>query len=76
MAMSDDLAMLGALLGGTHAMRAAEQKFLPKWPTEDQVAYTYRIHSATLFPAYARTIKTLAGKPFLCRRCGGLRVGR
>ena len=64
MAMSDDLAMLGALLGGTHAMRAAEQKFLPKWPTEDQVAYTYRIHSATLFPAYARTIKTLAGKPF------------
>jgi hypothetical protein len=53
-----------ALMQGTDAMRAANTAYLPKWPNEDQDSYNFRLATATLFPAYSRTIKTLVGKPF------------
>jgi hypothetical protein len=53
-----------ALIGGTRAMRAAGKKYLPKWPAEEQEAYDARLSVAVLFPAFARTVKTLTGKPF------------
>ena len=53
-----------ALLGGTKAMRAAGQKFLPKWPNEDDESYQARLNTATLFPAFSRTLGVMAGKPF------------
>lgn len=53
-----------ALLGGTWAMRKAGPTYLPKWPNEGQLAYEMRLSVSTLFPAYKRTVETLAGKPF------------
>jgi hypothetical protein len=63
-AMEPDWELARALLGGTRAMREAGQKYLPKWPNEDQKAYDCRLASAVLFPAYKRTVDTLTGKPF------------
>lgn len=56
--------LIDALLGGTAAMRAAGEKYLPKWPAEDQEAYKVRLAVATLFPAYQRTVEVLSAKPF------------
>lgn len=53
-----------ALLGGTVAMRAAGQTYLPKWPNEEQPSYNTRLGVATLFPAFGRTIGVMSGKPF------------
>jgi hypothetical protein len=62
--MSQDWELAAALLGGTSKMRAAGEKFLPKWPGEDADSYKCRRDTATLFPAYLRTVETLTGKPF------------
>lgn len=56
--------LIDALLGGTDAMRAAGEKYLPKWPGEDKDAHATRLAVATLFPAYQRTIEVLGAKPF------------
>jgi hypothetical protein len=63
-AMQPDWELSRALLGGTRAMRAAGKKFLPQWPNEEDAAYDARLGTAVLFPAYKRTVETLAGKPF------------
>lgn len=63
-AMRVDWALAEALLGGTRAMRAAGQTYLPRWPKEEAEAYTTRLAVSVLFPAYKRTVQTLAGKPF------------
>ena len=62
--MAEDWLLIDALMGGTNAMRKQSTKFLPKWPVEDQEAYSLRLATATLFPAYARTVSVLVGKPF------------
>ncbi len=62
--MSPDWALCRDLLGGTRAMRAAGKRHLPQWPNEEATSYAARLASAVLFPAYARTVQTLAGKPF------------
>lgn len=56
--------LVRALLGGTAAMREAGQKYLPRWPKEEQESYAARLGTAVLFPATSRTVTTLAGKPF------------
>lgn len=63
-AMSRNWAIAAALLGGTQAMRDAAQKFLPKWPNEEAESYQARLSTATLFPAFGRTLGVMAGKPF------------
>lgn len=62
--MSEAWALIEALMGGTNAMRSAGKTYLPQWPAEDPKAYEGRLGTATLFPAYARTISVLSGKPF------------
>jgi Domain of unknown function (DUF4055) len=62
--MRPDWALVAALLGGTRTMREAGQTYLPKWPKEETEAYTTRLSVSVLFPAYQRTVQTLAGKPF------------
>lgn len=64
LAMAQHWALVTALLGGTAAMRAAGETFLPKQPREDREDYDYRLKTATLFPAYSRTVDVMAGKPF------------
>lgn len=56
--------MATALLGGTNAMRAAKAVYLPKWPMEADDTYESRLAKSTLFPAYRRTVFTLAARPF------------
>jgi Domain of unknown function (DUF4055) len=56
--------MISALLGGTAAMRAAGETFLPRFPNESDDSYKTRLGTATLLPAFKRTAATLAAKPF------------
>ncbi|MEO8837560.1 MAG: DUF4055 domain-containing protein [Herbaspirillum sp.] len=64
-AMSADLVKIDALMGGTMALRAAGERYLPKWPMEDQKSYDFRLKTSTLYNAFARTIENMAGKPFI-----------
>ena len=63
-AMQTDWSLSAALLGGTRTMRAAQFEYLPQWLNEADISYQRRLASATLYPAYARTIDTLSSKPF------------
>lgn len=62
--MAEDWSLIDALMGGTKAMRQAGKTYLPQWPAEDNQGYTTRLATATLFPAYSRTVSVLTGKPF------------
>jgi hypothetical protein len=63
-AMATQWGIVDALLGGTPAMRKAGQKWLPKFPAEDDRAYDKRLNVSTLYPAFRRTLTVMAGKPF------------
>lgn len=63
-AMTEGWAKIDALCGGTDTMRAAGQKYLPKFPREDQDSYDYRVKTSTLFNGLGRTIENMAAKPF------------
>lgn len=52
------------LMGGTLGMRAAGTRRLPRWSADDDADYLTRLGTAVLFPAYARTVSVLTGKPF------------
>ena len=62
--MAAEWPTIDALLGGTRGMRRAGMALLPKWPNEADEAYTNRLATATLFPAFRRTLGVMAGKPF------------
>lgn len=62
--MRENWTLIDALMGGTRAMRGASKRYLPKWPAEDEASYQSRLQTATLFPAYSRTVSVLTGKPF------------
>lgn len=63
-AMAENYPVIGALLGGTTAMRKAGSEYLPQWPNETDDSYANRLSTATLFPAFGRTCEVLTGKPF------------
>jgi len=52
------------LMGGTAAMKAAGQKWLPKEDGEKQKAYDARLSRSVLYNAYKRTVLGLARRPF------------
>ena len=62
-ALRKQWAVLEALQGGTPAMRQ-KKALLPQWPAEEGGAYLARLSTATLFPAYRRTVGVMSGKPF------------
>jgi len=62
--MAQHWPMIDALIGGTCSMRKAGKAYLPKWPNEEEKSYETRLESATLFPAFARTVEVLSAKPF------------
>lgn len=64
LALSAHWPMLSALMGGTSAMRAAGESYLPKWPNEEAESYKSRLKVATLYPAFSYTAAVMAGKPF------------
>lgn len=63
-ALAEAWPLLQALQDGTAAMRLASRTYLPQWPAEENAAYAARLATATLFPAYRRTVGVMAGKPF------------
>lgn len=63
-ALAGEWTTLEALQAGTSAMRAQGKSLLPQWPAEESDAYQSRLATATLFPAYRRTVSVMAGKPF------------
>lgn len=63
-AMAESWSLIADLMGGTATMRRAGARHLPQWPAEDALAYKERLNTATLFPAYARTVSVLTGRPF------------
>ena len=56
--------MILALLSGTSAMRKGTTKYLPQWPNEQAESYASRLATATLYPAFSRTVEVMASKPF------------
>ena len=64
LAMNPDIQLCRDLMNGTKAMREAAERNLPRWPNEDAETYAARLAISTLFPAYSRTVQTLAAKPF------------
>ena len=55
--------VISDLLGGTDALRS-KPIHMPQQPAESDEDYAYRLQTATVFPAFARTAGVLAGKPF------------
>lgn len=53
-----------ALMGGTRAMRAAGETYLPKFPAESVVAYKARRDSSWLFNGYRKTVRDMTGRVF------------
>jgi hypothetical protein len=62
--MQADWAKVDSLMGGTRAMRAAGETYLPRWPQEDTASYDFRLKTTTLYNAFKRTVENMAGKPF------------
>lgn len=62
--MAKNWPIVDALMGGTAGMRAAGRAYLPQWPAEADDSYKSRLATATLFPAFRRTLSVMAGKPF------------
>lgn len=53
-----------ALMGGTHAMRAAGETYLPREPRESLKAWECRRDRTVLFNGYRKTVGDMAGKVF------------
>lgn len=56
--------VIETLLGGTEAMRAAGETYLPKHTEETQTGYDERVQAAVLLNMVEQTLDTLSGKPF------------
>ncbi len=63
-AMAPDWELIGDLQGGTRAMRAAGERWLPREPRESLEAYRIRLSRTVLFNGFGRAVQTLSGKPF------------
>lgn len=63
-AIADAAALPRALMGGTKAMRAAGEKYLPKEPAETVEAYANRLKRTTLFNGFGKTVSDMTGKVF------------
>ncbi|KQI67038.1 hypothetical protein AN189_17595 [Loktanella sp. 3ANDIMAR09] len=53
-----------ALMGGTKAMRAAEQTYLPKFTAETEDTYRERLKLSWLFNGYRKTVRDMTGRVF------------
>lgn len=62
--MAADLGLVNALMGGTDAMRAAGELYLPREPKETVEAYRNRLSRSVLYNAFNDTIQKMVGKPF------------
>jgi hypothetical protein len=62
--MSPYWEMIECINGGAETMRAAGEKYLPKFENETQADYRHRRHAAPFTNIYGDVSKNLASKPF------------
>lgn len=67
--MQPEWQIVDALMGGTLAMRAAGEAYLPRWPKETRDAdgydpYLFRLKTSTLLPAFQETVRNNVGRVF------------
>lgn len=62
--MSPDWQLVDDLQGGTRAMRAAAQAWLPMEPKEKIEVYALRLGRSFLYNGYSETVTRLSAKPF------------
>jgi hypothetical protein len=62
--MAEKWALPRALMGGTAAMRAHGEVYLPKEVAETDPSYKQRLRRSTLFNAFRKTVKDMTGKVF------------
>jgi len=53
-----------ALMGGSTAMRAAGQTYLPKFTAESEASYSERLGLSWLFNGYRKTVRDMTGRVF------------
>lgn len=62
--MAPRIDLVNALMGGTEAMRAAGETYLPREQAESDANYRSRLGRAVLLNYFQRTVESLVGKPF------------
>lgn len=63
-AMSEFWTQVDTIMGGACTMRAAGEKYLPKFPNETTKDYDFRLASAKFTNVYRDIVESLASKPF------------
>lgn len=68
-AMQPEWQIVEALMGGTLAMRAAGEIYLPRWPKEQKDTdgydpYLFRLKTSTLLPAFQETVRNNVSRVF------------
>ena len=63
-AMAPGWKLIDALMGGTRAMKASGQEWLPKEEKEPPDKYKVRLSRAVLFNGYKKAVKDLSRRPF------------
>lgn len=56
--------LVTALMGGTTAMRAEGENYLPQYPKETRERYKDRLKVSVLYEAFSSTVRNLSGRPF------------
>jgi hypothetical protein len=64
LAMADDWALCAELYAGTAAMKAARDRWLPRYSAEEETDYQVRLTNTVLFPGFRRTVETMTGRVF------------
>jgi len=64
LAMQNDWALMRAIMGGTEAMRAAGEKYLPKYEGESQTAYNNRLKRTVLTNYFEDALRNAVSLPF------------
>ena len=63
-AMVDYWDKTDAIMGGIKTMREGEEKFLPKFPKEEQIDYDFRLEATKFTNIYRDIVEALSAKPF------------
>lgn len=56
--------LVNTLMGGTVALRAAAENYLPKYTAESENSYRERLKRSVLVNYFRRSVESLVGKPF------------
>lgn len=64
-AMEDVWDLIHDLMGGTKAMRAAGEKWLPLEQAEEFADYARRLDRSTLYNAFKKTVNQISARPFV-----------